>query len=114
MFRKNAIPMGNMISDTLKRHGIGAQVHAAMIVREGNRILDDIVGEEFRSDLRVLSYVHKTLNIVCRHSAATHLANSIRIELRESIEERIPDAVIEMVYVRIDPHSLDHSADTLV
>ena len=60
-FRKHAIPMGSMISDTLKRHGIGSQVKAAMIVREGNRILDQIVDPELRSDLRVLSYVYRTI-----------------------------------------------------
>jgi len=114
MFRKHAIPMGSLISDTLKRHGIGSQVHAAMIVREGNLVLDEIIGPEFRSDLRILSYTFRTLNLVCRHSAAAHMANSMRSDIKESIEEKIPDAMIEKIYVRIDPHAVDHSADTLV
>ena len=113
-FRKHAIPMGTLVSATLKRHGIGSQVKAAMVVREGNLILDQIIEAKFRKDLRVLSCVHRTLNIVCRHSAAAPLANSMRLELQKLIEESIPDAIIEKVYVRIDPHALDHSADTLV
>lgn len=114
MHRKHAIPMGNLISETLKRHGIGSQVQAAMIVREGNQILDQLIDPELRRDIRVLSFTHRTLNLACRHSAAAHLANSLRVELKETIEEQIPDASIDRVFVRIDPHALDHSADTLV
>ncbi|MBU4315247.1 DUF721 domain-containing protein [Patescibacteria group bacterium] len=114
MHRKHAIPMGNLISDTLSRHGIGRQVQSALIVREGNNILCNLIEPQFLKDIRVLSFTYKTLTIACRHSASAHLANSIRASLQEKIEQKIPSAIIENIFVKIDPHALDHSADTLV
>lgn len=106
--------MGNLVSDTLARHGIGAQVKAAMIVREGNLILNELIETTLRQDFRVISFVRGNLTIACRHSASGHLMTSLRAELQNSIEQRVPDAIISEIYIRIDPHAVDHSAESLV
>lgn len=113
-FKKNAVQMGNLVYDTLQRHGIGAQVQAAMIVREGNTILNDLIDPDLRKDVRVISFSNRNLTIACRHSASGHLMTSLRSELKNIIEQKIPNAIILDVFVKIDPHAVDHSADTLV
>lgn len=112
--RKNAIPMNKLVFDTLSRHGIAKQVQSAMIVKEGNAILDQIVEPDYRDDIRVLSYSSNMLVIVCRHSASMHYANSIRSVLQEKIEKIIPDAVITKINVRTDQRLLDSHADILI
>lgn len=113
-FKKNAVKMGNLVYDTLQRHGIGAQVQSAMIVRDGNIILDDLIDSNLRTDVRVISFLRGNLTVACRHSAAGHLMTSMRSKLKDEIEQRIPDATIYDVYIRIDPHAVDHSANSLV
>jgi|GEM_PF-4363973 hypothetical protein len=112
--RKNAIPMNKLIHETLSRHGITKQVQSANIVKNGNCLLYKMLDNEYRNDIRILSYSNSILTIVCRHSSSAHLANSIRAQIQKGIEESVPNASIVDIHIKIDQKLLDNSADSLV
>jgi hypothetical protein len=112
--RKNAIPMNKLIHETLSRHGITKQVQSANIVKHGNCLLYKILDDEYKNDIRILSYSNSILTIVCRHGSSAHLANSIRAQIQKGIEESVPSASIADIHIKIDQKLLDNSADSLI
>lgn len=100
-----------MLSDAVRRHGIGGQVEAAMVVKCANDELDSLVEQTQRKDLRAISYVRGELLVVCRHNAAAHLATSLRSSLVERIEVEVPRVTIRNIICRIDTHSLDSRSE---
>lgn len=110
-FNKNATPISGIVQTALTRHGISTQITSAMAVKYANQVLDTIVDQKLRSDLRALSFIHDELTIVCRHSAASYLADTIRDQIKEILETQLPSVTVKNIICKIHPHLLDSTSE---
>lgn len=111
--KKNPEKMDSLISGALKRHGIEAQVAAAMIVKRANELLNRVLEERFLIDARVVSFQQTALHIVCRHAPARHMVESVRMQIADELVQQFPSITIDRIFCRIDPHVLDSRSEIL-
>lgn len=86
--------MTDLTDDVLARHGIKAQVIAAMLVKKSNEFLESLVQDHARNDIRVISYNQNILTVGCRHSAAMHEFKRVSLMLEEQLKREFPDISI--------------------
>ena len=110
-FKKNPDKIDSLMTGALKRHGIGAQVQAAMIVKRANELLDELIREQHRGDVRVVSYKQNELHVACRHAQARYMINGVQDRLQAHVEQHFPSVTISQVFCRIDPHLLDSTSE---
>ncbi len=110
-FKKRPDQMNSLIGGALKRHGIGAQVEAAMIVKRANELLDRVLDERYLVDARVVSFQQTVLHVACRHAPARHMIESVRVQICDELEQQFPSITIDRILCRIDPHLLDSRSE---
>jgi hypothetical protein len=110
-FKKRPDSINFLVGGALKRHGIGPQVQAAMIVKRANEVLDRIIEERFRSDVRVISFQRTELHVACRHAPARHVIDSVRVQISEEMTVHFPSITINRIFCKVDPHMLDSKSE---
>jgi len=110
-FKTHPDKIDSLMTGALKRHGIGVQVQAAMIVKQANELLDELIRPEHRVDVRVVSYKQAELHVACRHAQARYMVDGVQDRIQTHIEEQFPSVTITRLYCRIDPHLLDSTSE---
>lgn len=86
--------VGSMIDSVLARHGIAKQVLASQVVIRGNELLDELLREETRGDMKVLSYKEGIMTLACRHGAALYDAEGLCVTLKRAVEADLPSVTV--------------------
>jgi hypothetical protein len=112
-FKKDPDKINKLVGGALNRHGIGAQVEAAMIVKRANELLDRVVDDRYRVDVRVVSFQRTVLHVACRHAPARHVIESVRVQISDEMKKQFPSISIDRILCRIDPHLLDSRSEII-
>lgn len=91
-----------MLQGALKRHGVAAQVTAAIIVDRANEVLDDLLGPSpIRSDVQAISVQNGTIVIGCKNAAASYDIDGMQKEIMARINAAVPEADIHAIIARV-------------
>lgn len=91
-----------MLQGALKRHGVSAQVTAAIIVDRANEVLDDLLGTSpIRSDVQVISVQNGTIVIGCANAAASYDIDGMQKEIMALVNAEVPEADIRAIIARV-------------
>jgi hypothetical protein len=103
MFRKDPVEMSGLIGGVLKRHNIGKQVNAAMIVTSAHEWLQNNLPEKVRDDVKAHAYQENNLRIACRHAGAMGFVDERAEDLKLALIRIYPTSTIESVHSRVYP-----------
>lgn len=99
--------ISDLLTQSLKRHGIERQVTAARIIEVAQEILLSLVSESAKKDVRVLSFFGNALRIACRHPAAAQEVRRATPALLADMARAFPDRTIPGVETLLDAYALD-------
>jgi hypothetical protein len=100
--RTSLTSITNMLQGALKRHGVAAQVTAAIIVDRANEVLDDLLGPSpIRSDVQAISVQNGTIVIGCKNAAASYDIDGMQKEIMARINAAVPEADIHAIIARV-------------
>lgn len=100
--RTSLTSITNMLQGALKRHGVSAQVTAAIIVDRANEVLDDLLGNSpMRNDVQVISVQNGTIVIGCKNAAASYDIDGMQKEIMARVNHEVPEADIRAITARV-------------
>jgi len=97
------IHLGSLIDDTLKRHGIGRQVVASMIIKRADALMQDLLADHVKKDVRVISYKNEVITIACRHHPAMQEATRTAEDIKQSLFVDFPYIQLKEMVCKIFP-----------
>lgn len=100
--------MSQLAKNLLERHGIRRQVSSAMIVTSANELLDELLTNPAKSDVRAISFSEDILKIAVRHSAAAHVLSSMMDELENRLCKLYPDIHIKRIIHALEPRTFEN------
>jgi hypothetical protein len=107
--KKKLVTMSDLADDVLARHGIKRQVMTAMLVKKSNELLQSLLQDHAKNDIRAISYHQDVLTIGCKHSAAIHEFNRVAPMLEERLKIEFPNINIHKISHKIHPDLLQYN-----
>ena len=102
-FRKEPVEMTGLIDSVLKRHNIGKQVTAAMIVTSAQDWLQQELPEHVKADTKAHAYSDNSLRVACRHAGAMSYIDERADDLKLVLVRLYPSSTIDAVHSRVYP-----------
>lgn len=103
VFRKKPVEMTGLIDSVLKRHNIGKQVTAAMIVTSAQEWLQQELPEHVKADTKAHAYSGNSLRVACRHAGAMSYVDERADALCAVLVRLYPSSTIDAVHSRVYP-----------
>jgi Dna[CI] antecedent, DciA len=94
--------IADLLTQSLKRHGIERQVTAVRIVDTTQEILQNLLPEQARQDVKALSFFGEMVRVICKHPVAAQEVRRHKDALLAELARAFPSRTIRDIEIRLD------------
>ena len=94
--------IGDLLTQSLRRHGIEKQVTTAQIVEVATSLIQQSISPAAKQDVQVISFFGDALRVACRHPAAAGELRRLKPALLADLTRSFPRKTIRDIETLID------------